>query len=109
MLLVSDITALTVDAQRRIVTQAAIAIDGAHIVAVGKAAELQARYPNADRLEGQGMLALPGLIDTHVHSDQAVLRSIADETTWQSFLFNYIFPILRHRTTQDALISLKRR
>ncbi len=51
------------------------------------------------------MLALPGLIDTHVHSDQAVLRSIADETTWQPFLFNYIFPILRHRTMHDALIE----
>ncbi|HZQ09514.1 MAG TPA: hypothetical protein VFD70_23245 [Anaerolineae bacterium] len=102
MLLVSNITAVTVDAQRRIVTRAAMAIEGEYIVAVGKAGELQARYPNAERLDGQGMLALPGLIDTHVHSDQAMLRSIADETTWQPFLFNYIFPILHCKRRRRA-------
>ena len=107
MLLISPVTAVTLDARRRIVTEAAIAVKGTRIAALGKAADLLARYPGAERLDGRGMLALPGLIDAHVHSDQAILRSFADDLPWQPYLFERIFPLLKHRTTVDALASLK--
>ncbi|MCC7163082.1 MAG: amidohydrolase family protein [Anaerolineae bacterium] len=107
MLLVTGVLAVTMDPLRRLLKDAAIAIKGEKIINIGKAAELEARFPNAERLDGRGMLALPGFIDTHVHSDQALLRSFADETTWRPFLFDYIFPLLRYRTTKDALVSLQ--
>ena len=71
MLLIHQVTAVTMDARRRIIADAAIVVEGGRLLAVGKAADLMARYPAAERLDGRGMLALPGLIDTHVHSDQA--------------------------------------
>jgi cytosine/adenosine deaminase-related metal-dependent hydrolase len=107
MHLISPVTAVTMDAQRRIITDAAIAVEGPCIAAVGKAADLLAHYPGAERLDGRGMLALPGLIDAHVHSDQAILRSFADDLPWQPYLFERVFPLLKHRTTADAATSLK--
>jgi cytosine/adenosine deaminase-related metal-dependent hydrolase len=107
MLVLHHVTAVTLDARRRIITDAALAVEADRIVAVGKAADLLARYPDAERLDGQGMLALPGFIDTHTHSDQALLRSVADDQPWKPFLFEYIFPLLAHRTPADAVASLK--
>ena len=107
MLLISPVTAVTMDARRRIISQAAIAVEGQRIAALGKAADLARRFPGADRLDGRGMLALPGLIDAHVHSDQAILRSFADDLPWQPYLFERVFPLLKHRSSADALASLK--
>ncbi len=62
VLLITDVTAVTVDSSRRIVIDAAIAVDGSRILEVAKSASLEARYPNAERLDGRGML------DVLVHS-----------------------------------------
>ena len=40
MLLINNVTAVTVDAQRRIITDAAIAVEGGRIADIGKASEL---------------------------------------------------------------------
>ena len=37
------------------------------ILAVGSAGELQARYPDATRIDAAGKTVIPGLIDAHGH------------------------------------------
>ncbi|MCE2529430.1 MAG: hypothetical protein J4G11_06135, partial [Acidimicrobiia bacterium] len=92
MLLITNVTAVTVDARRRIITDAAIAVEGGCIADIGKASDLALLHPDADRLDGHGMLALPGLIDAHAHSDQALLRGAADDLPWRPFLREVIWP-----------------
>ena len=53
------------------------------------------------------MLALPGLIDAHAHSDQALLRGAADGLPWKPFLLEIIWPLLAQRSQEDARVSLK--
>ena len=107
MLLITDVTAITVDARRRIVTDAAIAVDGDRIAEVGKAADLTARYPEADRLDGRGMVAIPGLIDAHVHTPQTLLRGVADDVAWRPFLEEFIWPLQGRFEPEDALASIR--
>ncbi len=107
MLLITDVTALTIDRSRRIVREAAIAIEGDHIVEVAKQADLIRRYPMADRLDGCGAIALPGLIDAHAHSPQALLRSVADDVGWRPYLEEFIWPLQAHYSPEDALASLR--
>ena len=107
MLLITNVTAVTVDARRRIITDAAIAVEGGRIADIGKASDLTLRHPHAERLDGHGMLALPGLIDAHAHSDQALLRGAADGLSWRPFLREVIWPLLSQRTQEDARVSLK--
>ncbi len=76
MLLIENVTAVTMDEARRIVLNAGIAIDGQRIVAVEKYEDLRDRFPEAEILEGDGMAAIPGLIDTHAHADQSLLRGL---------------------------------
>ena len=45
----------------------AVAVDGEKIVAVGKSAELKAKYQAAREIDLQGKLVTPGFNDAHVH------------------------------------------
>ena len=78
-MLIIHATILTMNAQREIIEDGAIAIQGNRIVAVDKTPVLQVRYPSEEILDQTGKLIIPGLIDTHVHLAQAMLRGCADD------------------------------
>ena len=86
MLIIKDVTAVTMDERRRIVANAAIAIDGERIAAIEQAEVLRARYPEAEIIDARGMVAIPGLIDTHAHADQSLLRGLGDTMHWHRSL-----------------------
>ncbi|MGH9124236.1 MAG: amidohydrolase family protein [Acidimicrobiales bacterium] len=100
-------TAVTLDAERRVIGDAGIAIEGTRIAAVAKAAELAGRYPDASRLDGHGMVAIPGLIDTHSHADQSLLRGTTDDLGWIPFLRQWIDPWLARRPLGALLAAYR--
>ncbi len=70
-----------------------ILIDGNRIAAFPKEANPEA----ADQiLEGNNMLALPGLIDTHTHSAMILFRSYADDLALMDWLQTMIWPAEEH-------------
>ena len=76
-MLITNATLVTWNPAGEIITGGALYIDGDRIVAVGPAAELQARYPDADRIDARGQLALPGNICAHTHFYSAFARGMA--------------------------------
>lgn len=105
MLLIDNVIAVTMDAQRRIINDAAIAIDGERIACVDSAVELRDRYTNADVFDGAGMIAIPGLIDTHAHADQSLLRGLGDNLHWIPFLDDVVEPYLASRDPADGVLA----
>jgi predicted amidohydrolase YtcJ len=69
-----DATIITMNPQRQILLNGAVAITGTEFVAVGKSQDVLAQYPEKHRIDCQGNVLMPGLIDTHVHTAQAMLR-----------------------------------
>jgi len=45
----------------------AVAIEADRIVAVGRQAELEGRFPHAERIDCEGGVLAPGLVDSHTH------------------------------------------
>jgi len=107
VLLVTDVTAVTMDPRRRVISDAALAIDGSRIVDVAKAADLVARHADAERLDGRGMVALPGLIDAHAHADQSLLRGRTDDLTWIPFLAHWVDPYLTRREPEVTVAAYR--
>ena len=105
MLLISNPTVITMDARRRIVTDAAIVVDGDTIVEVGKLAAIAKERVFTEVFDATGMVALPGLIDTHAHADQALLRGLGDQCHWMPFLDNIIDPWLTQRDPADGVLA----
>ncbi|MEW6594908.1 MAG: amidohydrolase [Thermodesulfobacteriota bacterium] len=109
-LLVSGSHLLPMDEAGQVVAEGAVAICGDTIVAVGKAAELAARYPRAKRLHTPYGLIMPGLINTHTHAPMACFRGLADDLPLMTWLTEYIFPaeskLTREIVYHSTLLSI---
>lgn len=83
-LLIRHATVVTVDPQRRVLDDAAIAVSGDRITAIGADAELASEHPDAQIIDARGMVAMPGLIDSHSHAGHGLIRSLAagDGVAW---------------------------
>ncbi len=66
----------TFGAEPQVLDDGAVYIEGDRIVAVGPTAELQARYPQAERLDADGQLVMPGAICAHTHFYGAFARGM---------------------------------
>ncbi len=98
-------TVLTMNARREIILQGAVAVTGQYIVAVGKSSDVRGQFPAKKRIDCHGNVLMPGLIDTHVHTAQAMLRGCADDLPLLDWLGSRIWPLQGSYTEEDARAS----
>lgn len=67
MLLIGNGTVLTLGQSNRIIPQGGVLIQDSKIREVGLTNDLQSRYPEAQFIDAQGKLIMPGMINTHMH------------------------------------------
>ena len=80
-LLISGGIVLTVDAQRRIYWDGAIAVAGNRIVEVGRREDVEPKYWATRRVDARGKVVTPGLIQTHVHvSAEQCVKGVLPDT-----------------------------
>ena len=53
-------------------------------------------------IEGQGLLAIPGLMNTHAHVPMVLFRGMAEDVTGQSWFNDYVFPLESNLTPEDV-------
>jgi 5-methylthioadenosine/S-adenosylhomocysteine deaminase len=92
---------VTMDAQRRVIENGAIAIRGDRILAAGTRAEIEQRYQAGQHLDRPDAIIAPGLISTHTHAAMSLLRGIADDLRLQDWLEHFIFPAEARNVTAD--------
>ena len=100
-LLITGGTVITMDAQRRILDDGAIAVRGDSIVAAGPRAELEAKYAPAKVISAHGAIVMPGLINGHTHAAMSLFRGIAEDLSLDDWLHTYIFPAEARNVTED--------
>src|SRR5579872_2966186 len=83
---------VTMDAQRRVIENGAVAIVGDHIAAVGTRAEIDRAWQPKQRLDRPDAILAPGLINTHTHAAMSLFRGVADDMNLQDWLQKFIFP-----------------
>ena len=91
-LIISGGTVVTMDADRRIIENGAVAVSKGKIAAVGTAAEITKNYSSKQIINAKGKVVIPGLINTHTHIPMGLFRGIADDLDLQEWLTKYIFP-----------------
>ena len=96
---------ITVDAKRRVIRDAGIAIAGGKFAAIGKSADIARAWTAKTTLHARSRVALPGLIDSHLHSSFQLARGLADEVGTRPFLFEHMFPYEGAMTEEDVHVS----
>jgi len=92
---------VTMDAQRQVIENGAVAIRGERILAAGVRAEIEKRYQARQRLDRPDAILAPGLISTHTHAAMSLFRGIADDLRLQDWLEHYIFPAEARNVNPD--------
>jgi 5-methylthioadenosine/S-adenosylhomocysteine deaminase len=92
---------VTMDPQRRVIENGALAIRGERILAAGPKSEIEQRYQARQRLDRPDAILAPGLIDTHTHAAMSLFRGIADDLRLQEWLEHYIFPAEARNVTPE--------
>lgn len=87
--LVTNGRVVTQNADRLVLDDGAVAIEGDRIVAVGPTKELTADYDAAERLDADGGAVIPGLVNPHTHVSDILLRgSFAGDRGLLDWLYN---------------------
>ncbi|HKO05315.1 MAG TPA: amidohydrolase [Candidatus Acidoferrales bacterium] len=100
-LLITGGTVVTMDPQRRILEDGAVAVRGTLILAVGPREELEASYVALRHMDARGRLVLPGFVNAHTHAPMSLLRGLANDLTLEDWLTNHIFPAEKLNVTED--------
>jgi 5-methylthioadenosine/S-adenosylhomocysteine deaminase len=100
-LLITGGIVVTMDGQRRVIENGAVAIRGDSIVAVGARAEIESKFEAVQTIDARGALVLPGLINGHAHAAMSLFRGLADDLSLDEWLQKYIFPAEARNVTPE--------
>jgi 5-methylthioadenosine/S-adenosylhomocysteine deaminase len=103
-LVVTNGTVVTMDAQRHVIENGAVAVRGDSIVAVGPSADIAAQYDAAKIVDARGAIVMPGLINGHAHAAMSLFRGMADDLALDDWLKKYIFPAEARNVTEDFVV-----
>jgi 5-methylthioadenosine/S-adenosylhomocysteine deaminase len=92
---------VTMDGERRLIENGAVAVRGGRIVGVGTAGELAGRFVARQRIDARGQAIIPGLINGHTHVPMTLFRGIADDLDLNEWLTKYIFPAEAKNVTEE--------
>ena len=100
-------TVVTMDADRRIIDNGAVLIDGSEITAVGSWSEVRASSPEVSVVGSAVDLVVPGYIDAHQHltGDRLIQSSIPDDLPPGEAIFSWVVPIHGEHTPDDDELS----
>ncbi|MEM2009796.1 MAG: amidohydrolase [Thermosphaera sp.] len=100
---------ITLDSKRRIIKDGAVAISDGIIVDVGKRDQLDPTYKSFSDIviEADRNIVMPGLVNTHVHLAQGLIRHCADYLPLIKWLKERVWPLQGNYKPEEALASAK--
>jgi cytosine/adenosine deaminase-related metal-dependent hydrolase len=104
-LLVTRGVILTLDPQRRIYADGAVAVQDGRILAVGRSVDLEREYTPRRLLDARGGVVQPGFIDCHVHLSQHLGRGTIPDLWPESREHEQWLPYWTQITEEEARAS----
>lgn len=94
-LLIEGCQVVTMNADRDIIRNGAVAVRGSTILDVGKASDLRARYTPARVIGGDRFVVTPGMVNTHIHiTGEPLTRGyVPDDTPFVENVFEWLCPL----------------
>jgi 5-methylthioadenosine/S-adenosylhomocysteine deaminase len=88
-----------------VVDDGGIAIDDESIVDLGPREEIASRYTAGRTIDAGGMLIFPGLVDTHTHLYQTLLKGLGDDLPLMDWLDACTLPSIPHLTPRMCYVA----
>jgi 5-methylthioadenosine/S-adenosylhomocysteine deaminase len=100
-LLIEHGTIVTMDAERRIIEDCSIFVDGGKIIGLG----IDLDYPARQVINAHGCVVLPGLVNGHTHVYQALIEGIGYDMHFDPWNWRFLFPVVSKMSPEHSAIS----
>jgi len=104
-LLVLGATIVTARPDGLVIDNGAIAVSGDRIVDIGPRDALEPGYSAARTLAADGALVFAGLVDTHTHLYQTLLKGLGDDLPLMEWLDACTLPSIPHLTPRMCYVA----
>jgi len=104
-LLILGGTIVTARPDGSVIPDGAIAIRGESIEALGPRLELEGSFQARRTLNADGQIIFPGLVDTHTHLYQTLLKGLGDDLPLMEWLDACTLPSIPHLTTRMCYVA----
>src|SRR5438270_2686614 len=109
-LLIAGGIVLTMNPERLMITDGAVAIAGQRIAAVGKRAELEQQFTPTRTIDARNMVVTPGLINCHVHLQTTAKGTKREGVVTSVGLKEFAYPLYAAQTEEsqywDAMLVM---
>lgn len=105
--LLTGATVVTVDAQHTVHTDGAVLIEDDRIAAVGDTEQLRAAHADIETVDCSGRVIIPGLINTHTHLFQTLLKGLGDDMVLKDWFTCMTGPSAVELTVADAYAAAR--
>src|SRR5260221_3798580 len=75
----SDAWLITMNGKREVLEEASVCVEKDRIAGVGTRQALQRRFPTAEIVDCKGRIVMPGMVNTHTHLFQTLLKGLGDD------------------------------
>ncbi len=106
--LIAGATIITMDGDRRVILDGALAIRGDRIVAVGKREVVEREVRAKTVIDGRRFILTPGLINGHVHLTEALLKGyVPEDLPFDEGLMRWVIPLYEGQTPAEQAIGAR--
>src|SRR3974390_701171 len=100
--LFADAWLITMNGGREVLEGASVCVENDRIAAVGTRRGLQQRFPGAEVVDCAGKIIMPGMVNTHTHLFQTLLKGLGDDMVLKKWFTCMTGPSAVHLTVGDA-------
>ena len=93
---------ITMNDRREILERGSVAVDGDRITAIGTRRQLEQQYPGAEVIYCSDHIVMPGMVNTHTHMFQTLLKGLGDDMVLKKWFTCMTGPSGVHLTAPDA-------
>jgi 5-methylthioadenosine/S-adenosylhomocysteine deaminase len=104
-LLVLGGTIVTARADGQVINDGGVAISDGAILEVGRRLDIEAGFAAKRTVAADGMLVFPGLVDTHTHLYQTLLKGLGDDLPLMEWLDACTLPSIPHLTPRMCYVA----
>lgn len=98
-LLILNGVVISMDKQRRVIEDGAIAVDGGRILEVGLSSELVDKYEARRRIDATRKAIMPGLIDSHAHAGHGLVKTMGGDR--HELWYEAVAKLYAHGSTEE--------
>ncbi len=99
--LIKNTTVLTMNEDNEIIREGDILIENGEISEIGEEIEKDAEK----EIDGEGKVAMPGLVNAHTHISMSLFRGVADDLDLQTWLEEKIWPMEANLDGEDVKVG----